>query len=42
MQICDEGVLNLLTGIVKRSTQDWKNAKRSLRKNPYSKKRRAS
>ena len=37
MQICDEGVLDLLEGIVKRATQDWKNAKRNLRRRPYSK-----
>lgn len=37
MQICDEGALDLLAGIVKRATQDWKNAKRSLRRRPYSK-----
>lgn len=36
MQICDEGAVELLAGIVKRATQDWKNAKRNLRRNPYS------
>lgn len=35
MHICDEGALDLLAGIVKRATQDWKNAKRSLRRRPY-------
>lgn len=36
MQICDEGAIDLLAGIVKRATQDWKNAKRNLRRRPYS------
>lgn len=35
MQICDEGALDLLAGIIKRATQDWRNAKRSLRRRPY-------
>lgn len=35
MQICDEGALDLLAGIVKRAIMDWKNAKRSLRRRPY-------
>ena len=35
MQICDEGALDLLAGIVKRAIMDWKNAKRSLRRQPY-------
>lgn len=35
MQICDEGALDLLAGIIRRATQDWKNAKRSLRRRPY-------
>lgn len=36
MQICDEGALDLLAGIIKRATQDWKNAKRNLRRRPNS------
>ena len=35
MQICDEGALDLLEGIIRRATQDWKNAKRALRRRPY-------
>lgn len=35
MQICDEGALDLLAGIIRRATMDWKNAKRSLRRRPY-------
>ena len=35
MQICDEGALDLLAGIIRRATQDWKNAKRALRRRPY-------
>lgn len=37
MQICDEGALDLLAGIIRRATQDWKNAKRNLRRRPYAK-----
>lgn len=36
MQICDEGALDLLAGIIRLATQDWKNARRSLRRRPYS------
>jgi hypothetical protein len=35
MQICDEGALDLLAGIVRRAIMDWKNAKRNLRRRPY-------
>ena len=37
MQICDQGAIKLLAGVVKRTTKDWKNAQRSLRKRPNSK-----
>ncbi len=37
MQICDEGALNLLGGIIKRTTQDWQNAQYNLRRWPHSK-----
>ena len=37
MQICDQGAINLMAGIVKRTNQDWRNARRNLNKRPRSK-----
>lgn len=36
MKICDEGAVNLAAVIVKRAVQDWRNARRKLRKRPHS------
>lgn len=38
MQICDQGALNLMAGIVKQAAQGWHNAQRNLRMHPRSKK----
>ena len=38
MQICDQGAIDLMAGIVKQAEQDWQNAKRNLRMYPRSKK----
>ena len=37
MEICDQGAINLLAGIIKRTNQDWRNAQRNLCKRPRSK-----
>lgn len=38
MQICDQGAINLMTGIVKQAVTDWQNAKRNLRRHPRARK----
>lgn len=37
MQICDQGALDLMAGIVKQAVTDWQNAQRNLRRRPHSK-----